>query len=114
MIQSPVIFDVCLSMMAHFTDDDNQALGYLDQAREEAVKADRPIGIYYVQEFEFRLSRGMTDGLPELLQTIQTKYLNIIVPFLIISPILYMKSYKVQKRSLLHKTSDLNILKKHF
>lgn len=68
--------DVCYSMMAHFTTDDSQSLGYLEQAKEEAVKAGRPVGIYYVQEFEFRLSRGITDKLHELLHTIQANYLN--------------------------------------
>ena len=62
--------------MAHFTTDDSQSLGYLEQAKEEAVKAGRPVGIYYVQEFEFRLSRGITDKLHELLHTIQANYLN--------------------------------------
>ncbi|MFK7769226.1 MAG: hypothetical protein AB8B55_18540 [Mariniblastus sp.] len=68
--------DMSYSMMAHFSEDETEALGYLEKAREEATKADRPVGMYYVQEFEYRLSRGITDGLTELLQTIQMKHLN--------------------------------------
>jgi hypothetical protein len=63
-------------MMAHFTDDDDEALGNLEKAKEEAGKAGRPVGMYFVQEFEFRLTRGLTEKLPELLQTIQTEYLS--------------------------------------
>ena len=68
--------DVSFSMMAHFTDDHEEALGYLEKAKEEAKQRNRPVGIYYVQEFEFRLMRGLTDNLAELLQTIQMNYLN--------------------------------------
>ncbi len=68
--------DLCYSMMAHFTDDDDEALGNLEKAKEEAGKAGRPVGMYFVQEFEFRLTRGLTEKLPELLQTIQTEYLS--------------------------------------
>ena len=68
--------DMSYSMMAHFTEDETEAIGFLEKAREEAGKADRPVGMYYVQEFEYRLSRGMTDGLTELLQTIQKDHLN--------------------------------------
>ena len=68
--------DVCYSMMAHFGDDDQQSLEYISKACEEATKAGRPIGLYLVQEFEYRLSRGMTDGLPELLGQIQHGHLD--------------------------------------
>jgi tetratricopeptide (TPR) repeat protein len=68
--------DACYSMMAHFTDDDDQSLEFLEKAKEEGLKAGRPVGIYFVQEFEFRLTRGLTDQLPELLQTIQMNYIN--------------------------------------
>ncbi len=68
--------DMCYSMMAHFSDNDESALEYITQACDEATKADRPIGLYLVQEFEFRLSRGMTDGLPELLGRIQADHLD--------------------------------------
>jgi tetratricopeptide (TPR) repeat protein len=63
--------DVAYSVMAQISDDDEAALDYLSKARSEAKSADRPIGIYLVQEFELRLSRGMTEKLPSLLQTIQ-------------------------------------------
>ncbi len=68
--------DVCFSMMAHFTDEDQEALGFLEQAKAEATKAGRPVGVYFVQEFEFRLMRGLTEKISELLQTIQLNYLN--------------------------------------
>ena len=68
--------DMSYSMMAHFTEDENEAIGYLEKAREEATKANRPVGMYFVQEFEYRLSRGITDGLTEILQTIQMHHLN--------------------------------------
>ncbi len=68
--------DMCYSMMAQFTADDEEALDYLAQARAEAKKMERPIGLYLVQEFEFRLSRGLTEKLPALLQTIQLHHLE--------------------------------------
>lgn len=68
--------DACFSMMAHFTDDDDEALGLLEQAKEAAKKAERSVGIYFVKEFEFRLMRGLTENIGELLQTIQSDYLN--------------------------------------
>ena len=68
--------DMCYSMMAHFCDDEQESLGHIEKACEEATKAGRPIGLYLVQEFEFRLSRGMTDGLPELLTKIQQGHLD--------------------------------------
>ena len=68
--------DMCYSMMAHFGDDDEQSLDYINKACEEATRAGRPIGLYLVQEFEFRLSRGLTDGLPDLLSRIQQGHLD--------------------------------------
>ncbi|MDB4540008.1 hypothetical protein N9231_06250, partial [Saprospiraceae bacterium] len=68
--------DVSFSMMAQLTDDETESLDYLAQARSEAVKADRPIGTYLVQEFEFRLSRGLTEKLPVLLDTIKRNHLD--------------------------------------
>lgn len=68
--------ELSYSLMSHFTSDTEEALGYLDKARESAKENGRPEGIYYVQEFELRLSRGMTDGLNEILHTIQSNYLD--------------------------------------
>ncbi|MBT7817567.1 MAG: hypothetical protein HN566_12600, partial [Polaribacter sp.] len=68
--------DVSYSMMAHFAEDDNEALEFLEKAKEEARKSGRSVGIYFVQEFEFKLMRGMTDQITELLQTIQMNHLN--------------------------------------
>ncbi len=68
--------DVSYSMMAQLTEDENQSLEYLAQARSEAKKTNRPIGLYLVQEFEFRLSRGLTEKLPKLLDTIKRNHLT--------------------------------------
>lgn len=68
--------DVSYSMMAHFAEDDNEALEFLEKAKEEARKSGRAVGIYFVQEFEFKLMRGMTDQVTDLLQTIQKNHLN--------------------------------------
>ena len=66
----------CYSMLARLTEDDKQSLEYLSKARQFARQANEPVGTYLVQEFEFRLSRGLTDNLPELLQTIQQKHMR--------------------------------------
>jgi len=68
--------DMCYSMMAHFSEDIDESLENISKACDEAKKADRPIGLYLVQEFELRLSRGMTDGLPDLLTRIQKDHLD--------------------------------------
>ncbi len=68
--------DVSYSMMAHLTDDTDQALEYLTKARTEAKRLNRPIGMYLVQEFDFRISKGLTEKLPGLLQTIQMHHLQ--------------------------------------
>ena len=66
----------CYSMMARLTDDDERALECLSKARHFARQSGEPLGTYLVQEFEYRLSRGLTDKLPELLQTIQQKHMR--------------------------------------
>ncbi|MCH2183213.1 MAG: hypothetical protein MK108_14530 [Mariniblastus sp.] len=66
----------CYSMMARLVEDDQEGLDYLAKARQAARQAEEPVGTYLVQEFEFRLSRGLSDKLPELLQTIQQKHLR--------------------------------------
>ncbi|MCH2178888.1 MAG: hypothetical protein MK106_08795 [Mariniblastus sp.] len=66
----------CYSMLARLTEDDTEALDYLSKARHAAREANEPIGTYMVQEFEFRLSRGLTENLPELLQNIQQKHMR--------------------------------------
>ncbi len=68
--------DISLSIMAQLVDDTEQGLDFLHQARSAAKSNNRPTGVYLVQEFEFRLSRGMTDKLPELLQQIQTHHIK--------------------------------------
>lgn len=68
--------DICYAMLARLSDDDEEALAHLAEARKSAKATNRSPGQYLVQEFEFRLMRGRTDKLPELLQTIQKKYLD--------------------------------------
>ena len=68
--------DICYSMLAQLSDDNDEAIEHLRNARNEAVAAGRSIGLFLVQEFEIRLSRGMTEKLPELLQTIRKQYVS--------------------------------------
>ncbi len=68
--------DVCYSILAQLTEDDTEALGLLNEARKYATASGRNAGHYWVQEFELRLTRGITEKLPELLQTIQMKCLK--------------------------------------
>ena len=68
--------DANYSMMAHFTENVEEALEFLGKARESAENAGRPFGTYLVQEFELRLARGLTEGLPELLKLIQSNHLD--------------------------------------
>ncbi|MEE2825312.1 MAG: hypothetical protein VYE64_01650, partial [Planctomycetota bacterium] len=75
-LQEQVPPQACYSMMARLVEDDQEGLEYLSKARQAARQVDEPVGTYLVQEFEFRLSRGLTDKLPELLQTIQQKHLR--------------------------------------
>ena len=75
-LKETIPHDVCYSMLAQLTDDNEQAIEYLQNARTEAKKAGRNSGLFLVQEFEIRLSRGITDKLPELLGTIQKQHLS--------------------------------------
>ena len=68
--------EVCYSMLAQLTDDDMESIDYLQKARQQAKSEGRQIGQLLVQEFETRLTRGMTDKLPELLQTIQRHHMT--------------------------------------
>ena len=64
------------SMMSQLAEDDEQALDYCQKAREAAIEAGQSEGLYLVHEFETRLSRGLTEDLPELLQKIQLNHLD--------------------------------------
>ena len=68
--------DLMLSMKAEATHDNDEALGCLEEARNEARKAGKPIGQFLLQEFEMRLGRGLTEKLPSLLQTLRTNHLQ--------------------------------------
>lgn len=67
--------DMCYSMLAQLSEDDEQALVYLQNARQAAKQSGHNVGLFLVQELEIRLSREMTGKLTELFQTIQKQYL---------------------------------------
>lgn len=75
-LQDKVPRDFCYSMMAQLTEDTDQSIEYLQKARAAAKQAGRNPGLFLVQEFEIRLSRGMTEKLPELLATIQKQHMS--------------------------------------
>lgn len=68
--------DLCFSILAQLTDDDDQSIEYLNLARQEVKQAGGSVGALLVQELDIRLSRGMTEKLPELLQSIQRSHMN--------------------------------------
>ena len=75
-IEDKVQKDRVYAVLASVNEDTEVVLDYLSKARQEAKAAGRSIGIFLVQEFEFRLSRGLTDNLKELIRTIQTRHLE--------------------------------------
>ena len=68
--------DLCYSMLAQLTDDNAKAIEYLGLARQEVKKVGGSVGALLVQELDIRLSRGMTEKLPELLQSIQRSHMH--------------------------------------
>lgn len=68
--------EITYSMLAQLADDNEKAIEYIQLARHEAKTSGGNVGMLLVQEFEIRLSRGITDKLPELLQTLQKQYLQ--------------------------------------
>ncbi len=75
-LEDKISRDISLSMMAYISERDDEALDYLQQAKNYAVEQGRPIGVYLVQEFEMRLERGLTDKLAGLLQRIQIHHMG--------------------------------------
>ena len=75
-IEDKVQKDRVYAVLASVNEETEVVLDYLSKARQEAKTAGRSIGIFLVQEFEFRLSRGLTDNLKELIRTIQTRHLD--------------------------------------
>ncbi|MEM9412277.1 MAG: hypothetical protein AAGA30_14270 [Planctomycetota bacterium] len=75
-LASQIPRDICYSMLAQLSEDNESVLENLQLARQAAKTAGRSMGLLLVQEFEIRLSRGITDKLPELLQTIQKQYMT--------------------------------------
>ena len=68
--------EITYSMLAQLADDNDKAIQYIQLARHEAKTNGGNVGVLLVQEFEIRLSRGITDKLPELLKTLQKQYLQ--------------------------------------
>lgn len=75
-LKDKIPYDICYSMLAQLTDDNELAIEYLQKARTEAKQAGRNPGLFLVQEFEIRLSRGITEKLPELLDMIQKQHMS--------------------------------------
>lgn len=68
--------DRCYALMARLTEDTEQAIEYFSLARKSARDSDTSVGVYLVQELEFRMLRGLTAKLPELLRTIEQQYIS--------------------------------------
>ena len=68
--------DLLLSMKAQGTQDNDEALACLEEARAAAKNAGQPIGQFLLQEFELRLERGLTEKLPSLMHTLRTSHLH--------------------------------------
>lgn len=75
-IEDKIQKDRIYGLLSSIHDDTDTSLDYLAKARNEAKAAGRSIGTLLVQEFEFRLSRGLTDNLKELIRTIQTRHID--------------------------------------
>lgn len=69
-------YHLCYSILGHITVDDDEALAFLQQAQAKIVADGGSPGLYLVQEFEFRLQRGLTDDLVELLNRLQTHHMS--------------------------------------
>ncbi len=65
-----------IASLALLTRDTEEAMGLFAQARHEAAKAGEPVGEILVDEFDFRMSRGLTEKLPELLSIITRSHLE--------------------------------------
>jgi tetratricopeptide (TPR) repeat protein len=75
-IEDKIQKDRIYAVLASINEDTDVVLDYLAKAKQEAKTAGRSIGTFLVQEFEFRLSRGMHENLRELIRTIQSRHLD--------------------------------------
>ncbi len=75
-IEDKVQKDRIYAVLASIGEDTDEVLDHLSKAKQEAKTAGRSIGTILVQEFEFRLSRGMHENLRELIRTIQSRHLD--------------------------------------
>ena len=64
------------AVLARIEPRNETALEYFKAARQYAKQQGRPFGTYLVQEFELRLSRGLTDKLDSLFKRIQMNHLH--------------------------------------
>ena len=62
--------------LGHLSFDSAQGLEYLAKARSEARECNLPLGPFLVREFEYRLKFQLFDKLPDLMQTLESKYLD--------------------------------------
>ena len=65
-------FEMVYGTLAKITADNDEAINYMQKARQHAKNAGRPQGHLLVDELEIRLERGMAESCPELLRIIQT------------------------------------------
>ncbi len=63
-------------ILASATFDDDEAIELIHKARQSAVSHDRGVGRILVFELEQRMKRNLTDGLEELLHTLETRYME--------------------------------------
>jgi hypothetical protein len=63
-------------VLAFLTEDDDQALELLTKARQLVRNDARKTGILLVREFDLRLGRGLFRNLAQLLNTIQSNYID--------------------------------------
>jgi len=66
----------CYSILASMADDDEDSVEYLNLARQEVKKSGGNVGQFLVEELEIRLSRGMTEKLPELVDSIRRNHMH--------------------------------------
>lgn len=62
--------------LAELTKDDQKALDYIQKAREIAVATGASPARWLLAELEMRFQRGQPEGVEELLETIQRKYIR--------------------------------------
>ncbi len=75
-LHESIPLDVSYSMRAELTLDDEKALEYLSTARTHAKERGQAVGSLLVQELEQRMSRGISEKLPALMERIQRYHMS--------------------------------------